>query len=89
MDLKFARKFNAESTADRRQVRQSTASCGAIVAVRCSASNLRLRGDETLYAEVHCAAVFCAAGCELYVRRSAPLKTYRKRAKFNRSSTKF
>ena len=69
------------------ELRQSTACCGATVAVRCSASNLRLRGDEILYAEVHCAAVFCTAGCELRVRRSAPLKTYRRRAKFNRSSS--
>ena len=35
-------------------------------------------------AALHCAAVFCAAGCELRVRRSVPLKAYRKRAKFNR-----
>ena len=50
-------------------------------------SNLGLRDDGILHAEVHCAAVFCAAGCELCVRRSAPPKTYRKRAKFNRSSS--
>ena len=84
MDLKFARKFNAELAADRCQVRQSTARRGAIIAVRCSASNLLLRGDEILYAEVHCAAVFCAAGCELCALRRTPLKIYR-RAKFNRA----
>ncbi len=89
MDLKFARKFNAEPAADRRRARPIDRvpwrHCrGAMFCLK-----LRLRGDEILYAEVHCAAVFCAAGCELRVRRSAPLKKYRKRAKFNRSNTKF
>ena len=67
MDLKFARKFNAELAADRRQFRQSTACCGAIVAVRCAALIYGYAAMKFHGAEIHCAAVFCAAECELRV----------------------
>ena len=66
---------------------QSTACCGAIVAVRCAALIYGYAAMKFHSAEIHCAAVFCAAECELCVRCSAPLKTHRKRAKFNRSSS--
>jgi hypothetical protein len=82
--FKFARKFNIKLAA----ILPPSSSIGRVLWRHCRGAmcrvNLRLRGDEILRTEAHCAAVFCAAGCELRVRRSAPLKTYRKRAKFNR-----
>ncbi|WP_298704476.1 hypothetical protein [uncultured Campylobacter sp.] len=69
MNLNLRVKFSAELAADFAAKLVSTVRHSAICrsTIATTLSNLGLRGDGILHAEVHCAAVFCTAECELRV----------------------